>query len=87
MTAKEDWKKISATHPGRLIEPIPYTRANQLFGVNLWVREIEAMKDKNSNIRYNKIFKWMLPTFDGKLFRSFLAATMQSYMTHLMLQG
>jgi hypothetical protein len=51
--------------------------------------EMEAMKDKNGNIGYNKNFEWMLPMFDntGKSFWDFVVARMQSYMTHLMLKG
>jgi hypothetical protein len=54
MMAKVDWKKISATHPGQPIEPIPYTGASQFFGVNLFNCEIEGMKDENGDIRYKK---------------------------------
>jgi hypothetical protein len=50
---------------------------------------MDKMKDQNGDIRYHKIFEWMLPTFgrqDGESFWDFVAARMQLYRTHLMHQ-
>ncbi len=57
MTKKEDWQKISVANPGRLIMPMPYTGANELFGVNMTEAKMEGMTDKNGDICYNKIFE------------------------------
>ena len=54
LTAHVDWTKISAESPGRRVEPIPYTGENEFFGVNMSNREIEKMKDKHGNIRYDE---------------------------------
>lgn len=86
MTYHNDWTKISAVNHGQHTA-IPYTELNEFFGINMCDWEMEKMKDKNGDIRYHKIFEWMLPTFggqDGELFWDFVAARMQSYMTHLM---
>ena len=50
---------------------------------------MERMKDSYGNLRYHKIFKWMLPTFGNtsESFWDFVAARMRSYMTHLMCKG
>jgi len=53
ITEPGHWTKISAAHPGRLIEPVPYTGGNEFFGVNMTDAEIERMKDENGDIRYN----------------------------------
>jgi hypothetical protein len=47
------------------------------------------MKDLYGNIRNNKIFDRMMPTFGntGELFWDFVVARMQAYMTHLMIEG
>ena len=37
---------------------------------------MERMKDENGDIRYNKVFEWMLPMFAGETFWAFLAARM-----------
>ena len=88
MTAHVDWTKISVESPGRHIEPIPYTGENEFFGVNMSNWKIEQMKDEHGDIRYDKIFEWMLPTIrEGESFWRFLAARMRSYMSYLMLGG
>ena len=89
MTKPGDWTKLNAANPGRPIDPIPFTGLNEFFGVNMTDAEMESMKDKNGDIRYNKIFEWMLPTFGDTVesFWEFVAGRMRSYMTHLMMQG
>ena len=86
MTKPHHWTKISAANPGQPIEPVPYTGVNEFFGVNMTDAEMERMKDENGDIRYNKVFEWMLPMFAGETLWDFLAARMRSYMTHLMVQ-
>jgi hypothetical protein len=77
MTAHVDWTKISAESPGWHIKPIPYTGENEFFGVNMSDWEIEQMKDEHGDIRYDKLFEWMLPTIrEGESFWRFLAARM-----------
>ena len=89
MTKPGDWAKVNAANPGRPIDPIPFTELNEFFGVNMTDAEMESMKDKNGDIRYNKFFEWMLPTFGDTVesFWEFVSGRMRSYMTHLMLQG
>jgi len=40
------------------------------------------MIDVHGNIRFSKIFEWMLPTFDGVSFYDFLSARMLNFMLH-----
>ncbi len=49
--------------------------------------EIKVMIYENRDIQHDKIFKWILPTFDGESFKDFLVARMQLYMMHLMIKG
>ena len=77
MMARDDWTKINAENPGRHIEPVPYTGENEFFGVNMSNWKIEQMKDEHGDIRYDKIFEWMLPTIrEGESFWNFMAARM-----------
>ena len=87
MTQPEDWTMINAANPRRPIELVPYTGGNEFYGVNMTYAEMVRMKDENGNIRYNKVFEWMLPMFARETFWDFLAARMRSYMTNLMMQG
>jgi hypothetical protein len=40
------------------------------------------MVDVHGNIRFSKIFEWMLPMFDGESFYEFLSARMCNFMLH-----
>ncbi len=43
---------------------------------------MKEMNDEHGNVRFNKIFEWMLPTFDGESFYECLSARMRNYMAH-----
>jgi hypothetical protein len=77
MTVEEDWTRIGDEQLGQPTKLIPYTGLNEFFGVNMSEREMEVMKDKNGNIRCNKMFEWMLSNVDGKTFWYLLASRMQ----------
>ncbi len=40
------------------------------------------MMDENGNIRFHKIFEWMLPPFKGVSFYEFLSARIRNFMLH-----
>jgi hypothetical protein len=40
------------------------------------------MVDVHVDVRFSKIFEWMLPTFDGDSFYEFLSAKMRNFMLH-----
>jgi hypothetical protein len=40
------------------------------------------MMDEHGNIRFHKIFEWMLPTFEGVSCYEFLCARMRNFMLH-----
>jgi hypothetical protein len=40
------------------------------------------MIDEHCEVRFHKIFEWMLLTFDGKSFYECLSAQMRNYMAH-----
>ena len=86
-TDPADWKKIGGRNPGRDVEPIPFTGETELFTVNISEEELESLKDINGDIRYSKVFEWLLPRYgeDGEVsFWEFLAARMRNYMIHIM---
>ena len=60
---------------------------NNLFTVKIAEEELEALKDSQDNIRYAKVFEWLLPQYgddDIQTFWGFLAARMRNYMLHTM---
>ena len=86
-TLPEDWKEIKGRARGRTIEPIPFTGDNDTFSVKMTDEELESVKDKSGDIRFERIFEWLLPRFgeDGAIdFWEFLAARMRNYMIHIM---
>ena len=40
------------------------------------------MMDEHGDIGFNKIFEWMLPTFEGVSFYEFLSARMHNFILH-----
>ena len=46
--------------------------------------ELESLKDVDGEIRYEKVVKFLLPTFDGEECFELTAARIRSYMTHLL---
>ncbi len=43
---------------------------------------MKEMIDKHGDVRFHKIFEWMLPTFYGESFYECLSAWMRNYMVH-----
>jgi len=84
LTAKEDWKKVGGRTRARTVDPIPFTSDNEEFTVNISDEELERLKDDSDNIRFYKVFQWLLPKYGDKSFWKFLAARMRNYMIHIM---
>jgi hypothetical protein len=42
---------------GRSIEPIEWTGGDEEFSINITDAEINTLKDKNGEIRYEKVFE------------------------------
>ena len=68
--------------PGRVIHPIPFTGRAESFRPNIFDKELKGMVDEHVDIRFCKIFEWMLPTFGGKSFYECLVARMHNFMLH-----
>ena len=49
-----DWTCV-ADGSGRLIDPVPYAGDNEEFTVNVTDEEVESFKDRNGDIRFNKV--------------------------------
>ena len=45
--------------------------------------EVESLKDDEGNIRYKKVFEFLLPDFEGEGYYEWIAARVRNYMTHL----
>ena len=64
-------------------QPIPF-----FFCPNLTDEELKGMVDEHGNIRFSKIYEWMLPTFEGVSFYEFLSARMCNFMLrHIKIKG
>ncbi len=68
--------------PGRVIHPIPFTGLAEFFRPNISDKELKGMVDVHSNVRFSKIFEWMLPMLDGESFYEFLSTRMHNFMLH-----
>jgi hypothetical protein len=68
--------------PGRVIHPILFTGTSEFFCPNISDIEMKEKIDKHGNACFHKIFKWMLPRFDGESFYECLSVRMRNYMVH-----
>jgi hypothetical protein len=69
---------------GRLpINPVPYTREAELFGIKLAEGNLEKMRNAHDVIHFHLVFKRLLPSFGGDKFYEFIAARMRNYMIHI----
>jgi len=79
--------KICTKHtdgqPGREIHPIPFGGTADTFCPKVSEEELKGFTDEHGDIRFYRIYKWMLPSFDGDSFYEFLAARMCNYMLHI----
>jgi hypothetical protein len=66
-TKAKNWTMHKNGQPGREIHPIPITGTSELFCPNISDKEMKGIIDKHGNIRFHKIFEWVLPMFDGEL--------------------
>jgi hypothetical protein len=66
--------------PGRVIHPIPFTGTSEFFCPNISEIEMKEMIDEHGDVRFHKIFEWMLLTFDGESFYECLLMRMRNYM-------
>ena len=82
-TKSKNWTKHENGRPWREIHPIPFTGLSEFFRPNLSDDEVKGMMmDAHGDIRYHKIFEWMLPMFEGVSFYEFLSARMRNYMLY-----
>jgi hypothetical protein len=57
LTPTEEWSRVNDDEDGgRSIEPIEWTGGDEEFSVNMTDAEINSLKDKNGEIRYEKVF-------------------------------
>jgi hypothetical protein len=81
-TKTVNWIKHENGRPGREIHAIPFTGPAEFFCSSLSDDEVKGMMDAHGDIRFHKIFEWMLPTFEGVSFYEFLSARMCIFMMH-----
>jgi hypothetical protein len=65
-----------------VIHPIPFTGTSEFFCPIITDIEMKEMINEHGNVRFHKIFEWMLPMFDGKSFYECLSVRMHNYMAH-----
>ena len=82
-TKAKNWTKRKNGRPGREIHPIPFTGSAEFFWPSLSDNEVKGMMDEHDDIRFHKIFEWMLPTFEGVSFYEFLLVRMHDAQLHV----
>ena len=85
LTDKNDWRKVGSRTRARNVTPIPFTGDKEEFTVKISDEELEDLRDDSGDIRFYKVFQWLLPKYDDQSLWEFLAARMRNYMIHLML--
>ncbi|KAL3764001.1 hypothetical protein ACHAW5_000040 [Stephanodiscus triporus] len=77
-----NWTMHQDGRPGRVIHPILFTGQAKFFCPNVSNEELKGMIDENGDVRFAKVFEWMLPRFDSKTFFEYLSARMRNFMVH-----
>ncbi|OEU10958.1 hypothetical protein FRACYDRAFT_246059 [Fragilariopsis cylindrus CCMP1102] len=85
-TPPSEWSKVEledgVSEGGRTIDPIEWTGEKE-EPVNITDEEIESLKDSDGEIRYEKVFEWLLPRFgedNNETLFDWQAARMRNYM-------
>ena len=71
---KRDWRKVGGRTRTMIIKPIPFTGNNEEFPRNISNKQLEGLIDYSGNLRFSKVFQWLLPKYKDKSFWEFLAA-------------
>jgi len=79
----KNWTKHTDGQPRREIHPIPFGGTTETFRPKVSEEELKGFTDEHGDIRFYRIYEWMLPSFDGDSFYEFLAARMRNYMLHV----
>jgi len=59
----KNWTKHTDGQPGREIHPIPFGGTTETFRPKVSEEELKGFTDKNGDIRFYRIYEWMLPSF------------------------
>jgi hypothetical protein len=81
-TKEKNWTKHTDGRPGREINPIPF-EGDETFFPKVSDEELKGFIDEHGDIRFSRIYYWMLPSFNGDSFYQFVAARMRNYMVHM----
>jgi hypothetical protein len=76
----KNWTKHTDGRPGREIHPIPFGGTMETFCPKVSEEELKGFTDEHGDIRFYRIYEWMLQSFDGDSFYNFLAARMRNYI-------
>ena len=86
-TQTSEWTKLEVEEgddeAGRRIDPIEWTGEKE-EPVNITDEELKSLRDVKGEIRFEKVFEWMLPRFgedDSETLYDWQAARMRNYMT------
>ena len=88
-TNKEDWIRLK--HSSRRqnlpkIKPIPYTPREgegRDFDVKISPEDLRKVRDDFGDIRFEKVYDFLLPTIQGEKYWDWLAVRMRNYMAHI----
>ena len=71
MTKKEEWQKVTVNNMHELA-PVPFVGETNLFTPKITADELASLKDAGGDIRFESVFKWMIPRFT--IYFQFIAA-------------
>ena len=87
-TASKDWRHVKGKNVNprtglRNIDPIPFDGDSEEFDVNISDEELAELIDDEGDIRWPRVFEWLLPRYSNDSFFQFIAARMRNYMVHI----
>ena len=89
-TDPDDWILVTEDNIDSVelphIKPIPYEPRGgegEDFDVKVTKEEVTSLMDEQGKIWYKKVFKFLLPDFEGEGYYKWIAARVSNYIIHL----
>ncbi|KAL7547476.1 hypothetical protein ACHAWF_010774 [Thalassiosira exigua] len=79
LTLPSEWKEITGRARGQTINPTPFGGENEEFTVNIMAEELEKLKVSIGDIRFYKVFEWLMLIYSkDDAFTDFVATRMRN---------
>lgn len=86
LTSPDEWHKIGVRRKGCSVDTMPFAGGDKSFSIKISEDELMGMMDQHGDLRFDRVFDWLLPGFDEQediSFYDFLAARMRNYMIYI----